>query len=685
MSFLYPLGFLGLIAIPIVILIYLLRSRYKTKTVSSTFIWKRSLKYVKRRIPLNFIMSMILILQILVVVVASFAIARPTVNPLKTEEKIVILDASASMLAVDGDSTRFDAAKKKIEESAEEIGDNHKMTLILAGEEPIMVKSRTADKGEFLTALRPLECTMKGSNVNKALEMAKDILNQNKGAQVLLYTDKSYIDTDGIEVVDCKRAEEWNAGIISFDVDDLKSGSEFVVNVGGYGKSTEFNVELYINGKFAAEKSVSLTAGQIRQLRFSNNIEDNGQDEIKVRLDRPVTSYKNASVKLSVDDSFTYDNEMTVYPKEKKTPKILYVSKYVTGTGGKKSADRSLLNFALRANGYSIKSEDMYSSVNEAADITGYDIYIYEGLVPYTLPTDGAVWLIDVDGAFTDETGIVIGDRVNVDEENGYIIDKSVGATTEIVKNVHIDIPLHYAGKDVPAAVSVYRPIYVQDAPSFKSIYEANTHSIFVAGNYRSAPMIVTSFDFADSSVVAYISDFPMLIKNMIGYSVPELMPARTATIGSQIEIKFPVGAKYISRYYVGENGESKLENRIDVEKFIAELEEKAKEDSSFNVDANLKDVFTIVNPGKYEIVVEYPDGEDADLLNDEKRYSITGHLATEETIITENVPTEYLKYPMIADNAKVEYAQVEIFPYVIALLILLLIIEWGVYYREQY
>ena len=685
MSFLYPLGFLGLIAIPIVILIYLLRSRYKTKTVSSTFIWKRSLKYVKRKIPLNFIMSMILILQILVVVVASFAIARPTVKPLKTEEQIIILDASASMLAVDGESTRFDAAKKKIEQAAEEIGDNHKMTLILAGEEPIMVKSRTSDKGEFLTALRPLECTMKGANINKALDLASDILNQNKGAQILLYTDKSYIDTDGIEIVDCKRTEEWNAGIISFDVEDLKSGSEFVVNVGAYGIDKEFNVELYINGKFAAEKAVTLSAGQIRQLRFSNVIEDNGQDEIKVRLDKAVTSYKSATVKLSVDDSFAYDNEMTVYPKEKKTPKILYVSKYVTGTGGKKSADRSLLNFALRANGYSIKSEDMYSSVNEAADITGYDIYIYEGLVPYTLPTDGAVWLIDVDDAFTNETGIVIGDRVDVDEENGYIIDKSIGAVAEIVKNVHIDIPLHYAGQDVPAAVSVYRPIYIADSPSFKSIYEANTHSIFVAGNYRSAPMVVTSFDFADSSVVAYISDFPMLIKNMIEFSVPELLPARTATVGSQIEIKFPVGAKYISRYYVGDDGVSKLENRIDIASFVAELEEKAKNDPTINVENALKDVFTIVNPGKYEIVVEFPDGDDADLLNDEKRYSITGHLATEETIITEKVPTEYLKYPAIADNAEIEYARVEIFPYVIALLILLLIIEWGVYYREQY
>ena len=77
-----PLGLLGLLGIPIIILIYLLKSKYVSKPVSSTFIWKRSLRYVKRKIPLNFIMSLILILQILTVIAATFAITRPTIKPL---------------------------------------------------------------------------------------------------------------------------------------------------------------------------------------------------------------------------------------------------------------------------------------------------------------------------------------------------------------------------------------------------------------------------------------------------------------------------------------------------------------------------------------------------------------------------------------------------------------------------
>ena len=158
MSLINPLGLLGLLAIPVIIIIYILRSRYKNKNVSSTFIWKRSMKYVKRKIPLNFIMSLLLILQILSVIVASFAIARPTIEPFETEEEIVILDASASMLTVQNGKTRFELAKEKLEEAADEIGSNHQFTLILAGDKAKTILSRETNKGNMITQTSHIVC-----------------------------------------------------------------------------------------------------------------------------------------------------------------------------------------------------------------------------------------------------------------------------------------------------------------------------------------------------------------------------------------------------------------------------------------------------------------------------------------------------------------------------------------------
>ena len=117
----------------------------------------------------------------------------------------------------------------------------------------------------------------------------------------------------------------------------------------------------------------------------------------------------------------------------------------------------------------------------------------------------------------------------------------------------------------------------------------------------------------------------------------------------------------------------------------MVELQDKLAKDPSFDINAALRESFDIDYPGKYEVVVTYPDGEDIDLSDDKKSFYVTGYLPVEETAIVQRVPTGYLEAPPIADGASVDYEREEIFPYVIAVLIALLIIEWGVYYREQY
>ena len=49
MSFIYPLGLIGLVGVPILIIIYILRSKYNEQTVPSTYLWILSEKFFKRR------------------------------------------------------------------------------------------------------------------------------------------------------------------------------------------------------------------------------------------------------------------------------------------------------------------------------------------------------------------------------------------------------------------------------------------------------------------------------------------------------------------------------------------------------------------------------------------------------------------------------------------------------------
>lgn len=693
-TFLYPLGLLGLLAIPIIVIIYILRSKYKTKNVSSTFIWKRSLKYVKRRIPLNFIMSLLLILQILTVIAASLAIARPTIKPLKSEEKIIILDASASMLITDGTSTRFDYAVEKIKEEAENIGPNNKITVILAGEEATVLGKeggRIEDKGELLTAISGIKCTSGNADIEKALVKAGDILNQNAGAKIFLYTDKEYITHNNVEIVDCKRDGEWNAGIISFEDNSLITGVEFVANVGNYGVKSKCNIKLMIDGNVLAQTTLDFEKNQTRQIRFTHSTTaDTGVDETKVLLrglnGENIKTYEKATILINTEDSFGYDNEFTIYPKEKETPDILYVSKYVVNENGNVSCPGSHLYVAMMAAGYSIDSRNMYSSIDEIKDenFKGYDLYIFEGVKVYDyLPTDGAVWLLNCDGlpasviGLDPVTGVQSGINYNETVYNsgtnltGYEFEQSLSTdvVAEIVKNVNFSIPMNFGTLKIPAAVTEYRPIEGVGT-NFKPLYTANGHNVMVAGNVGSIRVVVSSFDFGNSSLGAFVSDFPLLMYNMVGYSTPDPLPERTASIGETVNFYYPVGATTVVQKYNGA-----VVNKVDVASSTALMES-----------------VTINEPGKYEWVVTLPTGKNDPNNPDkeltvEKTYAVTGHMSVDESIgpFKEDTPSGILIAPTPADGTVEQPERVEILPYIIAALIFLLIVEWGVYYRDQY
>ena len=53
MTFLYPFALLGLIAIPILIIIYIIRNKYKEVTAPTTYIWEVAAKMLKRKNPFS--------------------------------------------------------------------------------------------------------------------------------------------------------------------------------------------------------------------------------------------------------------------------------------------------------------------------------------------------------------------------------------------------------------------------------------------------------------------------------------------------------------------------------------------------------------------------------------------------------------------------------------------------------
>src|SRR5690242_1672757 len=104
MNFLAPAAFAFAAAIPVVVVFYLLKRKRVVRLVSSTLLWQQFLAETQASAPFQKLRkNWLLILQIILLVLAVLALARPyfAARTQPAQLRVVILDASASMQATD--------------------------------------------------------------------------------------------------------------------------------------------------------------------------------------------------------------------------------------------------------------------------------------------------------------------------------------------------------------------------------------------------------------------------------------------------------------------------------------------------------------------------------------------------------------------------------------------------------
>ena len=147
MKLLAPLGLLGLIGIIILIIIYIIKPNFQQKGISSTYIWKLSLKYKKKRVPISRLRNLLIILcQISIIALSAMILAEPNkVIKEQTDQSEVtaILDSSASMRSVNDGYTRFERATEKIVKLSEDtFAKNGIVSVIVANNNPYYLVQR---------------------------------------------------------------------------------------------------------------------------------------------------------------------------------------------------------------------------------------------------------------------------------------------------------------------------------------------------------------------------------------------------------------------------------------------------------------------------------------------------------------------------------------------------------------
>ena len=193
MTFLLPTGLLALLALPIIVVLHLLRERRRRVAVPSLLHWlnvpRRHGGERIRRLPL----TLLLVLHLLIAALLGLALGRPQVFGAlsgSARQTLVVLDASTSMAARDGAASRFAQARARAQAIVRGMRGDDRAVLIAAGRTARVVASGgTNDRALLLAALDGLQPGGTGTDLAGALTLAEAMLDPQRAAQIVVITD----------------------------------------------------------------------------------------------------------------------------------------------------------------------------------------------------------------------------------------------------------------------------------------------------------------------------------------------------------------------------------------------------------------------------------------------------------------------------------------------------------------
>ena len=505
MNFQYPLGLLGLIGIPILILIYIIKNKYTEQTVASTYLWRLSERFLRRKNPISRLTGIIaLILQILSVLVISLLIAHPVLTvPNAANEYCFILDGSGSMRMETDGKTRFDAGKEEVAALIDGAADGSRFSLILVGDRTDVIFERLEDKEQAHLLLSEVKPAFNELNTDEALERAQAYFEAEPSLLTYLVTDAAYKTAENVTVINVAGAEQNHAidKVTCTIKDDLATVTGEVIS---YGRDAMLTVNLYVDGADEIAASVEVVATADQPTAFS--------------LTHPLEKYASLRVAIEQSDSLSHDNEYILYDlKSESSYNTLIVSERPFFI---KSALAPLINASITT-----LSPDEYTGQ------TGYGLYVFDSLPAETLtalPKDGTVWIIN-------PVGSVEGAGFSVQGEVAFSGHETLSHTTSS-SSLTASLTEDLRGESIAITRYVKCNLY----RNFTTLLSYKGNPVLFAGtNAHGNREVVFAFDLHDSNV-ALLHDYAVFTRNLVRYSFPDLVDKTTFECGADAVINVP-------------------------------------------------------------------------------------------------------------------------------------------------
>lgn len=508
MSFVQLWPLFLLVFIPVIIILYLRKQKAEDLTFSSLFLWREVYKNIEadrswERLKNNLLM----ILQILTVLFFILALTSPYMRKGGTQlqNAVLVIDTSGSMnISYDEKHTRFQQAVSEAASYVDSLREGTEITVLSMNKRVVIEGANIRDKTEIKKILAGLQVTDQVGNSSLALNLITSMADQWEEYEAVFYTDCP-IDLGQIKgrIVDLNSLGP-NLCIEYVNFGYREDGKLTVlVRVGNPSPYFfESDVNLSIDDNIVDIQKVSLEPGQNETLYF-DGLEAEGE-VIKAELNER--------------DYLMRDNTAYALIQDTGKKRVLLVSKQ---------------NIFIEKAVTLVSGVELYktASPENLGGQEKFDLYIFDGMLPQNLPSEGNLILIDPPGAL-----------------------EGIAERIKNLENVMLTTVNHEAVKymenysfGVTGAQGFQTPLWG------RTFLKSDGYSVGYMGDYLGRKIGVIGFDFHNSDFPLQ-SEFPIFIHNLIGlcleqklavqahYKAGDMLMVNPNPAGSEITLVTPAG-----------------------------------------------------------------------------------------------------------------------------------------------
>ena len=476
MQLLQPMAAWAALAVPALVLLYLLKQRYEERQVPSIALWKRVMTQWEAAHPWQrWRNTLLFFLQLLALMLMILALMKPVWRTAGSGRNImVILDASMSMKANENGKTRFEQAKERIKTMIDQLDAHEHMSLIVSGIQNDVIILNESDKGLLTNLLNQIQPENGTNELEQAVLLAQSLQDDENPDAIILLSDQSIVlESEGVWIENMAQGAD-NVAVKSVSYAKMESGSLRVLGVIQSFSDNEntYTVQLSLNGELADVQDILVPANGMANVIFDD------VDQQTLYID----------MHIQQEDALNEDNTGYAVVQNDEKYKILL------------ETERNL--FLEKAIVLRNDIELYKTAPNENVDRTQYALLIDDGTPSFEMSEHQALW--------------IIAPKADQERFSRHVIEMQ---DIQTVHNSLADQLFRYVDADhIQIATSSG---IVPQGGGMVSLLKSGDDVLMAADVRDDAKVLVQGFDFHDTSLPMQ-KDFPIFVQNILAWFLPE-------------------------------------------------------------------------------------------------------------------------------------------------------------------